>query len=360
VLTEHYDCDLENAGLVLPYCTGLWLYESATNPAQEPPGDVPERLWTYRSEDFDTALRQQLRDPRLDLIHVEGYFLVDHLPTDCTLPLVVVEENIEYVLDREREAAGRSRGASWTTSRTLEHRVWSAATLVASVSEQDAAVIRRDAPKAVVTVVPNGFDHLPQVDARMHHGVGSEIVFLGNYGWAPTRDGAWDLITTIWPRIRQAMPQARLSLVGAGLPNDLAVAAAAAGADVVGQVDEVLPVLAAADIFVCPVTSGYGSKVKMMEAMRAGCAIVSTSAGLRGLPRHARFAVMVADGNNKFADTVVELLHSPNRRSELSRLATDCVRTLPTWDEAARLLTKAWLHAVAAGSNGGTGRHDRV
>jgi polysaccharide biosynthesis protein PslH len=348
VLTQRYDRDLGHVGLTLPHCEDLWLFESAPAPPAGPPRDVPERVWAYRCAAFDERLRQHLRDPGVDLVHVEGYFLAGHLPRDRTVPLMVVEENIEYLLDRERAASGRTRGAGWRVSRTLEHHIWSAATLVAAVSDSDVGTIRRDLPRARVTLTPNGFDHLPSPGPRLHTGIGSRVAFVGNYSWAPTRDGAWDLVTRIWPRIRRAVPDARLALVGAGLPGDLAATACAAdGIDVVGEVHSVLPSLAGADVFVCPIRTGSGIKVKMVEAMNAGCAIVCTSAALRGLPDGAGSAVVLADGEREFADAVVLLLRDAARRGTLSKNAADLIRKLPTWDEAAAILLGAWQRAAA-------------
>jgi glycosyltransferase involved in cell wall biosynthesis len=222
------------------------------------------------------------------------------------------------------------------------------ATLVAALSEQDVDVIRRDVPGAEVTLTPNGFDHLPSAGPRVHTGTGSRVAFVGNYAWAPTTDGAWDLVTRIWPLIRRAMPDARLTLAGAELPGDLAAAARAAdGIDIAGEVPSVLPALVGADIFVCPVPTGSGIKVKMVEAMHAGCAIVCTSAAVRGLPEGAESAVVMTDDDHEFADAVVRLLGDAGRRSALSRRAVDLIQRLPTWDEAAKTLMDSWQHMAA-------------
>jgi glycosyltransferase involved in cell wall biosynthesis len=348
VLTGHYDRDLEHAELALPHCSELSLFESVPVPSEGPPDDVPERVWAYHSAAFRDWLRPRLRATEVDVVHVEGYFLARQLPGQGAVPLVVVEENIEYVLDREREAAGHRRGARWPVSRALEHDVWSAATLVGAVSDHDAGVIRRDCPRARVVLTPNGCDHLPGPEPRVHTGIGTRVAFVGNYGWAPTRDGAWELVRRIWPRIRRAMPEARLTLAGADMPGDLAAAAGAvAGIDVVGEVSSVLPTLAGADVFVCPIRTGSGVKVKMVEAMHAGCAIVCTSAATRGLPEGAGSAVVVADDEHEFADAVVALLGDAGRRSVLSSRAVDLIQGLPTWDQAAKILLGHWQRAAA-------------
>jgi polysaccharide biosynthesis protein PslH len=348
ILSNHYDRDLAHAGLVLPHCSSLRLFESVPVPPGGPPDDVPERVWAYRSEPFDEWLRRHARGAEADVVHVEGYFLAGHLPPGRTVPLMVVEENVEYLLDRDREVAGHTRGARWQVTRTLEHGIWSVATLLAVISEQDADLIRHDFPGTEVALTPNGFDHLPGAGTRVHTGTGSRVAFVGNYGWAPTADGAWDLVTSIWPRIRRVLPGARLTLAGADLPGDLAAAARAVGGiDIAGQVPSVLPTLTGADVFVCPVRTGSGVKVKMVEAMRAGCAIVCTSAAVRGLPDGAASAVVMTDDGLEFADAVVGLLSDAVRRDALSRRAAELIHQLPTWDEAAKALIGCWQLTAA-------------
>jgi polysaccharide biosynthesis protein PslH len=103
--------------------------------------------------------------------------------------------------------------------------------------------------------------------------------------------------------------------------------------------------LLAADVFVCPVRTGSGVKVKMVEAMRAGCAIVCTSAAVRGLPDGAAASVLMTDDEHEFAGAVVSLLGDPVGRDALSRRAAELVHQLPTWDEAAKALIDCWQRA---------------
>jgi polysaccharide biosynthesis protein PslH len=309
-------------------------------------------VWRYDSPEFDACLSRHLAVAPPDVVHVEGYFLTGHLPADLSVPLVLVEENVEYLIDRQNEVNGRDRGASWREARAREYASWSKASIIGGVCQEDVDIIRRDAPHLNVSVFPNGADHLaPALPGTPSHSApASQVTFIGNYSWPPTLDGAWSLVKDIWPQVSDTCPMARLALVGAGMPGELRSAAEAAkNIDVIGQIESVLPALAATDVFVCPLWVDSGIKVKMIEALSAGCAVVCTRSALRGLPAETSRAVMVAGNPRGFAEAITALLRDPARRRELSHAATQVLQAFPTWDQAAEILLAGWQRAARVG-----------
>jgi len=348
VLTESYDRDARHVRLAVAHSRSVRLFESTPTPGDGPAGDIPERVWRYDSAAFDASLKEHLAASPPDVVHVEGYFLAEHLPTDLPVPVVIVAENVEYLIDRDNEVQGRARGAPWQVSKKREYAALSRSTLVGTVCGEDADIIRHDAPWLSVSVFPNGADHLGLGhDERLERGAPSDqVTFMGNYSWGPTSDGAWSLLREIWPRVLKTHPTARLALVGAGIPPDLRLAAEAVrGIRVVGEVETVLPVLAATDIFVCPLWIRSGIKVKMLEALSAGCTVVCTKAALSGLPAEVERAVVTAEDYQRFAEAIGTLIDDPTRRHHLSKMARHAIESFPTWDDAAEILIKGWQRA---------------
>ncbi len=356
VLTESFERDARHADMAAAHCTSVRLFESTPTPPDAPPGAIPERVWRYQSAAFDTALKTHLAACPPDVVHIEGYFLAEHLPPEPRVPLVIVEENVEYLIDRDHQRDGQGScgtGAPWPVSRKIEYAALSRATLAGAVCEEDADTIRRDAPWLAVSVFPNGSDHLGSgqegTDERGTGGAGSgQVTFVGNYSWRPTLAGAWSLVRAIWPRVLTPHPTARLALVGAGIPGELRAAAeAVTGLQGVGEVPAVRPVLAATDIFVCPLWMRSGIKVKMLEALSAGCAVVCTTAALRGLPAEVGQAVVTADDPDRFAQAIGTLVDDPAQRRHLSQLARRALDSFPTWDDAAEILLRGWRDAAS-------------
>jgi glycosyltransferase involved in cell wall biosynthesis len=107
---------------------------------------------------------------------------------------------------------------------------------------------------------------------------------------------------------------------------------------VTGYVPDVLPYLDAADVVVCPLRIGGGVKLKTIEALRRGKAIVSTHVGAQGLDRAARRALVIADDPREFADAVANLLARRDHRLRREAQAARVAAPLPTWDGAAAAL----------------------
>jgi glycosyltransferase involved in cell wall biosynthesis len=93
---------------------------------------------------------------------------------------------------------------------------------------------------------------------------------------------------------------------------------------------------------VCPLRIGGGIKVKVLEALAHGKAIVSTSIGTQGLDLSNYRAVVVADEATDFAENVVRLLVHPEERHTQERQALVYAATLPTWDQISEAFARLY------------------
>ena len=98
-----------------------------------------------------------------------------------------------------------------------------------------------------------------------------------------------------------------------------------------GWVSQVQPFLHAAQVYVAPLRMGSGTRLKILEAMAAGCAVVATSAAVAGLDAEAREALVIADTESAFASGVTRLLQSPAERRALGKRAQQIVRKHYDW-----------------------------
>ncbi|MEO8395526.1 MAG: glycosyltransferase family 4 protein, partial [Chloroflexota bacterium] len=101
--------------------------------------------------------------------------------------------------------------------------------------------------------------------------------------------------------------------------------------EVTGWVSQVQPFLHAAQVYVAPLRMGSGTRLKILEAMAASCAVVATSAAVAGLNAEARQALVIADSESAFAEGVTRLLQSPDERQMLGQRAQQVVRKHYDW-----------------------------
>jgi glycosyltransferase involved in cell wall biosynthesis len=103
---------------------------------------------------------------------------------------------------------------------------------------------------------------------------------------------------------------------------------------ITGAVDDVRPYLHRAAVVVAPVRAGSGTRLKILEALAAGKAVVSTPLGCEGLDVQTERDLLVADSTEKFAAEVVHLLDDPGWSAVLGARGAARVAQIYGWGTA--------------------------
>jgi glycosyltransferase involved in cell wall biosynthesis len=337
VVSKTYEEDLAAAGRLKGVCARVAVF-----PATPGAGELPPQVRRHCSPDASEHVYTLLRDDSVDLIHVEGFYLLGHVPEPSPVPVLLVEQNIEYCLWEQRvafaegAAAQRRSFRDFRETRAYELEAWRRATLCAAVTDDDRRTMLQVAPQLDVRVAPDGLDHLGSPPANLLEPQ-PELVFVANFAYQPNADAAHWFCREILPRVRERVPDARAFLVGNGPPQEVQ-ALACDQVCVTGRVRSVAPYLDRAAVVVSPLRIGGGIKVKVLEALSRGKAIVSTSVGVQGLGAGARRCIEVVDDAGAFAAGCSLLLSDRAPRRELEHRALVFGATLPTWDEGAESL----------------------
>jgi glycosyltransferase involved in cell wall biosynthesis len=260
----------------------------------------------------------------------------------------LLDQNVEYwVLDRYRAVSRNPvlRLALWVESRRLrksEQFAWRMADAVGTVSEVDRAEVLRVEGGKPVWVLPNGAEirpgNRPAAPARS-----GQIIFTGNFRYFANVDAAFYLCREILPAVRSCFPEAELLILGSDADKKLGKLRSYPGVTVKGWVPDLAPYVDSAAVYVCPLRAGSGTKNKVLEAMAAQKAIVSTSVGAEGLRVTDGEHLLIADDVPAFASSVCRLLGDVELRSRLGRSACDLARERYSWKEIAGKLREAYV-----------------
>ncbi len=205
--------------------------------------------------------------------------------------------------------------------------------VVISGAERD--LLGETGPIANVSVVSNGVDvesWTSTAPAPPRRG----LVFVGALDYFANADGIAHFARAVFPRIRAAVPETRLEIVGrrpGGAVRDLA---SIDGVDVVGEVDDVRPHVWGAAVCVAPLRIAQGLQNKVLEAMAAGTPVVATPAAVRGFDGAERGCVAVAPTDEEFVKEVVTLLRDREEGGRRAARARELVSTRYSWDRSAR------------------------
>jgi glycosyltransferase involved in cell wall biosynthesis len=213
------------------------------------------------------------------------------------------------------------------------------------MSEVDAAALEKIAPGARTAVVPNGAD-LSYFRPRRGE-EGPALIYTGGMKMFANQDAVLFFVREIWPLVKREVPEAVFIAVGTNPPEELkAMAAAGSGIEVTGFIDDVRPYVARASVYVVPLRVGGGTRLKVLDAMAQGKAIVSTSIGCEGIDVVPGETLVIEDEPRAFAGQVVALLHDAGRRQRLGLAARALVERKYSWAVIGRSLQQAYEAAV--------------
>ncbi len=201
-------------------------------------------------------------------------------------------------LERRRE---RRRMAAWEA-----HAVSTAHGTVVTVSEDDAQTLGRNA-----VVIPNGATLTAPRDPPRD---GTQL-FVGSLDYAPNVEAVRWWSTRVWP----LLPDGTAPLTVVGRHPEALGPAQLPGVELVGEVDDLEPVYAAARLFVVPLQTGGGTRIKVLEALGRSVPVLTTTRGVAGLPLEHGRHVWTADDPAEFAASLTALATDHDLRVRLAR-----------------------------------------
>jgi polysaccharide biosynthesis protein PslH len=309
---------------------------------------LPYTASKYKSGAMADAIRSALQEELFDLVQLENTHMAHYLGLvqQNNRPAVLRLHNVESLL-AERFAQTVAPPLSWYVGLQarrmyrFEVRACEQASLCLAITEEDADRVRRMAPEAQVAVSPAGVDL-----ERFHPQPMSEepgtVVSIGSLNWAPNVDSMRHFRSQLWPLILREEPTARWIVVGKDPPTDLLHwPEEDRSITVTGFVDDVRSYLHSGAVVVVPLRSGGGMRLKILEAMAAGKAVVSTPLGAEGIPARNGEEILLAPPDRTFAAEVVRLLRQDAERKRIGKAARAWVERFG-WNRIAESLEREY------------------
>jgi glycosyltransferase involved in cell wall biosynthesis len=159
------------------------------------------------------------------------------------------------------------------------------------------------------------------------------MLFLGSFRHPPNIVALDWFVHEVLPRILTRRPEARLVVVGSDAPQRHPYAGREAAVEIRGFVDDIREPLSRYAVFVCPVRSGSGVRVKLLEAFASGIPVVSTRIGAEGLAREDGEYGLLADQPETFAEKVLQVFDDPLQAARMAARAR--AEVVANWDMAA-------------------------
>jgi len=301
----------------------------------------PRAVREFSSGDLDWLIHRQLYARQIDVLQLEYTPLAQYAGRYRRIATALFEHDVYF----QSIARGLRHAAGWIDG--LKARI----EYLRALRFELRALPGFD---QVQVCTPANRDYLlgfrPALAARVRAGLRAGIVtsryqfqtgdrepltmlFVGSFRHEPNRVALDWFARQVLPLILARQATARLVVAGSDPPPAHAYDDLAANLEMLGYVDEVRAPLGRYSVFVCPILSGSGVRVKLLEAFAAGIPVVSTTVGAEGLAARDGEICRLADSAAGFAEAVLKLWENPGEAGQMARRARSDVEA--NWDMTA-------------------------
>lgn len=231
----------------------------------------------------------------------------------------VITHDVMFERARSFRRLGYSVAPDSLDAPTEQARLEKAGNIIA-IQPEDAEAFRALAPSANVLTVLASMVAPCRPPGRVAHP--RKCLFVASGSFHNVDGIAW-FLRDCWPTIVQALPDARLQIVGSICAR---LSAVPPGVDLEGIVDDIDAAYRDAALCVVPLRAGSGLKIKLVEAIAHGVPAVTTSVGAQGLAFLRPAPFRVADDAADFAHAVIDLLSTETQRHQLEAAAGQAAR----------------------------------
>lgn len=275
---------------------------------------IPYNAQRFISEAFDEKLAALLKEEQFDIIQLEGIYVGPYIRTIRKYSKALVSMRAHNV---EHEIWQRTASLTWGLKRiylrNLAKRIKRFETsmlnnydVMVPITQRDGDQFARLGCRLPIHVAPTG---ITRVDFKTdYQAIEFPSVFhLGALDWSPNQEGLKWFFSKVWPLILKEKPDVKFYLAGRNAPphfKNLRLP----NLEFLGEVDDAHEFIRSKAVMVVPLLSGSGMRIKIIEGMALGKAIVTTSIGIEGISGTHGENVMIADKPEDFAKAVVRLL----------------------------------------------------
>ncbi|MBV9268494.1 MAG: glycosyltransferase [Acidobacteriaceae bacterium] len=283
---------------------------------------LPAVVHEFADRDFQWAIDRAIFLHQIDAVQVEYTMLAQYAGDYERIPTFLFEHDISFQSLGRRLAVKRRLGTAVAYMQVLRYELENLKRFarIQVCSEENARYLLEFAPE-LAGRLDSDVRAVIDTTAYRYVAAGREpntVLFIGSFRHRPNVEALeWFLDNSFADVLRQ-IPKAVLVVAGSGQPPALLQRLEHPNIRNLGFVPDIREELQKYAVLVCPILSGSGLRVKLLEAFASGIPVVSTTLGAEGLARFSGQYCELADSPEEFARSVVTLLKDPEYASDLA------------------------------------------
>lgn len=312
-----------------PMCASMELLQRQLTRRKGLAGWTPHAVEEFRDPELEWVLHRQICIRRIDVVQLEYAPMAQYAGSYRRIVNALFEHDIYF---QSIARALRSGGAGGSSVKAFFEYLRALRFEMHSLPAMD---------RIQVCSNENGeylLEFLPELRSRIQPGLRAAIdpssipytedsrvpntmLFLGSFRHLPNRSALSWFAGSVLPRVLEREPNARLVVVGSEMPPPHQVDGPREAIEWRGYVPDARVPLVEHAVFVCPILSGSGVRVKLLEAFAAGIPVVSTRLGAEGITSEDARLCRLAEDPAAFAQCILWILRNPSETRAMTRRA---------------------------------------
>ncbi len=316
-------------------------------------GRAYNMVW-LKSRNVRKELKKLFRSQNFDVVHIDTISLSVYQDIFQGVPTVLNHHNFESEMLKSRSRTEsnplKKLYFRYEASRLLRSERYHSrlSDINLTCSNEDAEAMQKAISGGNFLTVPNGVDISyfypnPSIEVTKN-----SIVIVGGLSWYPNREAVEYFIRQIWPILKKRIPNMRVDVIGRG-PTDemMKLAETDEFFYVHGFVDDVRDYLWQAQFYLCPIKTGGGTKLKILDALASGCCIIADPFACKGIDIKNGVDVLYAETPEDYVDTILELQAHPEDEMRLREAAPELIRNKYSYIGIGQQYSKTLIDLVA-------------
>lgn len=282
---------------------------------------LPYNAQRFINKTYRHKLEVLLKATNFDVVQLEGLYLCPYIDTIRKYSNALIayrSHNIEHEIWQRTLA--HSKGLKKLYLQILTSRLKQFETdainsydLLVPITQRDEKMLNQMGNTKPCITIPAGID-TTNTRFEIKKPQSDDLFFIGALDWTPNQEGLFWFLDGSWPVILEKRPKSRLKIAGRNAPQWLVDKLNNyPHIDYVGEVENAARFMQENGLFIVPLLSGSGMRIKIIEGMMHQKCIVTTPIGCEGIEAINNEHIYIAKNQNDFSKIVIELLSNKEK-----------------------------------------------
>jgi polysaccharide biosynthesis protein PslH len=235
----------------------------------------------------------------------------------------------------------------WIYYRQMKHYAdkYAAVDKIIAVSQKQKETVLSHRPDLDIEVIPTGID-TEYLQPQGPEDLNPNLIITGTMSFPANRRAALEFYRNVFPLVRDKVPGVKLYVAGSGPGKELLKLTSDPSVVVTGFLEDLRPTISRAWVAAAPLREGFGQKIRVLQLLAMGKAVVATPLAAQGLEVTPGKNIIIAEKPEAIAKKIEELMRSPDLRQQIGAEARKLAQTVYNWDKLTERLNGVFIAAV--------------